>query len=92
MEINREVEEIVLLPDIIPNTSVEKAVFEVMSAKKISSVLELEDYLANWLCKRVIKDYSGIFEVGKLTPGAFVSEAKRLIRLLNGKIITIKKL
>ncbi len=89
---NRKGKEVVLIPNVMPETGVEKDIFKAISDGKISSVLELEDYVADWLFTNEVASGAGMADIGMIGPQAFLEDAIRIIQSLNGRMIIIKKL
>ena len=86
------VEEVALIPNMIPETDMEKVVFRAISARKVSSILELEDYVADCLFSNEVARGMVMAGIGVIGPQAFLEDAIRIIQSLNGRMITIKKL
>jgi len=83
-------EEVTLIPNMIPETDIEKTVFKAISDRKLSSVLELEDYVADCLFTNEIASGVVMAGIGVIGPQAFLEDAIRIIQSLNGRMITIK--
>ncbi|NOX96602.1 MAG: hypothetical protein GXO98_00765 [Nitrospirae bacterium] len=84
-------EELTLIPNMIPKTDIEKAVCKAISDRKVSSVLELEDYVADCLFTNEVAGGVVMAGIGDIGPQAFLEDAIRIIQSLNGRLITIKK-
>jgi len=74
-----------------PKTDIEKAGFKAISDRKVSSVLELEDYVADCLFTNEVARGMVMAGIGVIGPQGFLEEAIRTIPSLDGKRITIKR-
>lgn len=88
----RKTKEVTLVPNVTPKTDIEKAVFKALSSEGVTSISRLEDYVANWLFQKEISSGAGVTDIGAIGPKAFLEDAIRIIQLLDGKMIVVKKL